>query len=178
MAWMRQSVPGLQALPRGDRIAITTFFWLWSFFEGNNLNEHGNIEAIRQLVHRWEQNGQLDAGPFARSIAYFRDRYFRNGIETEHFDHLHIARHGPDIEVLVREVLSGQNDNDRDKMEVLLIVLYRLRNNLFHGPKWQYLLADQRQNFLHANRVLVRAMELDGRGLDEERGRPRHAARQ
>jgi len=40
----------------------------------------------------------------------------------------------------------------------LLIVVYRLRNNLFHGEKWAYEMKDQRSNFEQANEVLMKAM--------------------
>lgn len=156
---------GLNQLPRADRSAITTFFWLWSFFEGNNLRERGDINEIRQLVQHWEDQGQLDLAPFEEALAYFRNRYFQNGVETEHFQHLHLEEHNNAVRTLARAVLSQQINNNRDQMIVLLIVIYRLRNNLFHGPKWQYRLGGQRENFLHANRVLKRAMEMDGRGL-------------
>jgi hypothetical protein len=36
------------------------------------------------------------------------------------------------------------------------------RNNLFHGAKWAYGLRDQRENFTHANTVLMRLLERHG----------------
>ncbi|MET4218881.1 hypothetical protein ABIB00_004102 [Bradyrhizobium sp. LB14.3] len=37
-----------------------------------------------------------------------------------------------------------------------------MRNNLFHGAKWAYGLRDQRENFTHANNVLMRLLERHG----------------
>ncbi|HEX8678690.1 MAG TPA: hypothetical protein VF683_01920, partial [Chthoniobacterales bacterium] len=56
--------------------------------------------------------------------------------------------------------LSGARDGDADVLKTLLLIILRLRNNLFHGVKWQYLLYDQFENFTHANAVLMPAIEL------------------
>ena len=42
----------------------------------------------------------------------------------------------------------------------LLIIVYRLRNNLFHGEKWNYYFKDQLGNFTHASAILMRTVEL------------------
>ena len=47
-------------------------------------------------------------------------------------------------------------------MLALLMIVWRLRNNLFHGAKWAYGLRDQRENFTHANSVLMRLLERHG----------------
>jgi hypothetical protein len=55
-------------------------------------------------------------------------------------------------------VLEGTNNQSADSVAALLIVVYRLRNNLFHGEKWAYEMKDQRSNFEQANEVLMKAM--------------------
>ena len=45
---------------------------------------------------------------------------------------------------------------------VILIIVYRIRNNLFHGEKWSYGLQGQLNNFKHANEALMKAIELNG----------------
>ena len=42
----------------------------------------------------------------------------------------------------------------------LLIIVYRFRNNLFHGVKWAYEIRGQFENFSYANAVLMQAIEL------------------
>jgi hypothetical protein len=42
------------------------------------------------------------------------------------------------------------------------MIVLRLRNNLFHGAKWAYGIADQRENFQHANAALMRLLEKHG----------------
>jgi hypothetical protein len=47
-------------------------------------------------------------------------------------------------------------------MLAFLMIVGRLRNDLFHGKKWAYELRDQRENFTHANGVLMRILEHHG----------------
>ena len=44
----------------------------------------------------------------------------------------------------------------------MLTIIYRYRNNLFHGVKWGYELADQLHNFTHANNALMKALDRYG----------------
>lgn len=41
-----------------------------------------------------------------------------------------------------------------------LIIVYRFRNNLFHGTKWGYGIRGQFDNFRHANDVLMAALDV------------------
>jgi hypothetical protein len=67
-----------------------------------------------------------------------------------------------DHPALVQAVIEGANDDPRDRMLALLMIVWRLRNNLFHGAKWAYQLRDQRENFTQANSVLMRMLEQHG----------------
>jgi hypothetical protein len=72
-------------------------------------------------------------------------RYFADGALTYNFSHLYFrpADH-PD---LVRGVIEGTNNNPRDRLLTLLMIVWRIRNKLFHGEKWAYELRDQFDNF-------------------------------
>ena len=48
---------------------------------------------------------------------------------------------------MVSAVIDGSNNDSRDRVATVLIIVFRYRNNLFHGVKWQYKLADQLGNF-------------------------------
>lgn len=54
----------------------------------------------------------------------------------------------------------------REKLIVCLLIVFRYRNNLFHGNKWTYRLEGQHQNFEHATQLLlaVIAFEASRRG--------------
>ena len=63
-------------------------------------------------------------------------RIFKNGKLTEYFHNLHIERSGNPAEVI--EAICDNTAKDKIKFIGCLIIIYRLRNNLFHGVKWEY----------------------------------------
>ena len=158
-------VPGFPALSGKERRAIGEFVLLWSLFEAKVLSEHGSAKMIVGTSARWARNGQLTAETFDLELAYFRNRYVVDGQFSRHFDHLHFRAY--DREHLVRRVLQGEDGHPKNVAAAVLIIVYRLRNNLFHGLKWSYKLVGQLDNFNHANMALVRAIELHAEAAPE-----------
>lgn len=157
--WLEQHAPGFSGLSATERGLLMDFALLWSLFEGEVLNSAASVNTIEQAVQRWNQAGLLAPPTFAAAAEYFRERYYADGAFTYRFDHLHLERSGnPQV---VRNVLSGQDSAPGSIASALLIIVYRYRNNLFHGAKWTYQLQEQEQNFSHANHVLMRAVELN-----------------
>lgn len=109
-------------------------------------------------MERWAEAGLLTDRTFSEELAYFRDRYYLNGEFIYRFYHLHLEKSGdPQI---VRDILSGQSSDAHDAAVAVLIIVYRYRNNFFHGEKWAYALREQDQNFAHANTILMRSIEM------------------
>ena len=68
---------------------------------------------------------------------------------------------------MVEAVLKGEKTDDCERIVALLIIVYRLRNNLFHGQKWTGdQLGRQFDNFTHANGILMSALEIARDGPD------------
>lgn len=155
--WLSAKAPGFNRLSDDERRAISDFALLWSLFESRILDTRGSAAAICKMVDAWQQAGTLDASPFDPELAYFRQRYFADGDVTYHFDHLHLRKN--DQEALVRAVINGSDNDARNRVVVILIVIFRYRNSLFHGVKWQYKLAGQLDNFNAANAVLMKVLE-------------------
>ena len=156
--WLERYAPGLQALTPGERDAITHFSFLWTMFEARVLSTRASANAIVEASQRWAGNGLLAADTFGQEVAYFRDRYFADGEFTYHFTHLHLRR--SDAPALVKKVLAGEATEPEEISAAVLIIVYRFRNNLFHGVKWSYELQGQLENFTHANAALMQAIEL------------------
>ena len=165
--WLQKYAPGFQALSEAERQAITEFSFLWSLFEAKVLNEHGSSNAIVASSARWARGGQLTAETFGQELAYSRDRYVADGQFSYHFDYLHLRAN--DAARLVRRVLTGEDGAPANIAAAVLIIVYRFRNNLFHGLKWSYELQGQLDNFMHANKALMRAIELHD---EENSGEP------
>lgn len=158
--WLRAKAHGFNHLSNEEVSAISDFSLLWSLFEARILDTEGSTSAICDVVDAWQNAGTLDAQSLDLELAYFRQRYFANGAVTDHFKHLHLRKN--DQKAFVRAVIDGSNNDPRDCVAAVLIIVFRYRNNLFHGVKWQYKLADQLHNFTAANAVLMKV--LDGYG--------------
>lgn len=157
--WLAEKDPGFRELSEGERSAIMHFSLLWSFFEAKSLQTNASADKILSLVHRCKSTGCLNIAPFSPSLSYFCDRYFPNGVKTKYFDGLNLRQNdNPD---LVRAVLIRDNTNPADCVAVLLIIVLRLRNNLFHGVKWAYGIRGQLTNFTHATAALMAALEIE-----------------
>lgn len=170
MEWLNRYAPGLQALTPEERDAITHFSFLWTMFEARVLETRASANAIVKTSRRWGGNGLLAADTFGDELAYFRHRYVADGTFTRHFYHLHLRR--SDAPALVKGVLIGEDAPPEEIAAAVLIIVYRFRNNLFHGVKWSYELQGQLKNFTHANAALMRAIEMhEGAAMyaDQER---------
>lgn len=158
--WLCTHAPGFKELSNEEREAILHFSLLWSFFEAKSLNTNASASAILALTQNWASQGQLKLEPFENSLAYFQARHFANRLPTAHLDGLALRTN--DNPGLVHSVLKGEAMSPSDTVAALLIVVYRLRNNLFHGAKWAYDIRGQLGNFTHANAALMAALETQG----------------
>lgn len=158
--WLIAHVPGFSNLPTKDRSALMNFVFLWTLFEAQVMENRAQINRLVGKVDEWNVSGILHAGDFDRSLEYFRKRYYRDGAFTDNFFGLNLRP--TDHPQLVRDVLSRVNENPRDRVLVAIIVIWRYRNNLFHGGKWSYRMIGQRQNFLHASDALMKVLERHG----------------
>ena len=164
LEWLGRNEPGFAELCRDDRDAVGDFVLLWSLFEARVLDRRGSARAIVEVTTRWSERGVLAQDSFQIEQTYFRNRYCPGGQFSYHFDHLNFRR--PDYEELVRRFLKQECLHAWEDAAGLLIVVYRLRNNLFHGLKWAYAIRGQRENLSNASTALVRALELEGIGHD------------
>lgn len=158
--WLERHAPGFRDLPEPDRRVIYDFAILWSLFEAQVMEGRAQANRIRDRVDRWTGNGTLHADQYNGELAYFRARYYADDAFTYRFDHLHLRdRDHPEI---VAAVIASADDDPRNRMLALLMIVWRLRNNLFHGAKWAYQIREQHDNFAHANAVLMRLLEQHG----------------
>jgi len=157
IAWLRAHVAGFAHLTRSDRTAIHHFTLLWTVFEARLLGTNASPAQIRRLVDCLRDANRIDPVALAPSLDYFRDRYWSALGPTPAFPHLRLRdNERPDVE----RALSGQIETPSAILTALLFIVQRLRNNLFHGPKWNGGMVDQRRNFQHASRILMATMDM------------------
>ena len=157
MTWLERKVPQFSGLGQDEREAIYDFSFLWSLLEGSVLNCHCNVREIRQLVSNLEQGNRLSDIQLAPYVVYLQSRYYVEGSLTSFYQHLRVERSGNPAEVV--EMLCNQDCAESVQLIGCLVVVFRLRNNLFHGEKWRYQLQGQLDNFKHANEFLRSLMD-------------------
>lgn len=158
--WLDSHAPGFTQIKEDERQAILDFALLWSFFEARAMQTSGSSRRIRALANKWGASGLINVNDFAAPLAYFRQRYFNNGQPTVFYHGLQLRKN--DFPSLVADVLRGDVTTPSDTLSALLIVVFRLRNNLFHGTKWAYGIQDQLTNFKYANAILMGALAING----------------
>ena len=156
--WLEKNVPSFVLLPEPERAAIKDFAVLWTIYEGQVLDTSGNAETIIGAAKKLKSQGRLSLDPLWLAIEYFTRRYF-DGVElTSAFHDLDFRRN--DRQDLVENVLRGNTKDDADILSAILIIIYRLRNNFFHGKKWSYGMIDHFDNFHNANEILMAVVDM------------------
>lgn len=156
VAWLENKVPEFGNLKNEEKSEIIDFCMLWSFFEGTRLNEKANNNSIREFVYKFERGGYILELSIDEFVNYFTNRYIQNGVFTDHYNGLHLNLSGNPKEVV--QMLTNHNATTAVKLIGCLFIIYRFRNNLFHGVKWQYNFRGQLANFNYANRLLKKLM--------------------
>jgi hypothetical protein len=154
-------IPGYAELGDDERKAIQEFSLLWSAFEGAVFEKRAEVGRLLALAEELETTQQLaDMTLFDGSLRFWSDRYFPRGQESRHWPSLHMDRTTKRNYRLAVDVLTGADRLPVHVHQALLLIVYRLRNNLFHGEKWAYGIAGQQSNFEHACAVMMATMDL------------------
>jgi hypothetical protein len=155
--WLARYAIGYSELGSSERQAIAHFALLWSFFEARLMNNRAAVPSILAKIEELRSRDVLIAEAFAGPLKYFKNRYYRNESFTPLFEDLNFKKNGS--RPLVESVLSGQASDAGSIVAALLLIVVRLRNNLFHGEKWAYGIREQETNFLNANQILMLVMD-------------------
>lgn len=151
--WLEHNAVGYDQLTLEERAAIKNFAFLWSYFEATCLKKSASASAIAQLCAEMAANGTLALRDYEPAIGYFCKRYFKDPDTTPEYDGLRLPNDGQRNMVL--KAISDKNATDVEVLAGILVIIYRLRNNLMHGEKWAYGIRGQLSNFNHANNVLM-----------------------
>lgn len=157
--FLLQHFPKSAKLTSADLRAISDFTLMWSAFENQVCETHATPNALRDIPKRLAERGLLDLEPFGEALAYFRDRYFKEGRLSDHFTYLRLHEGSPEwCAAYVEKAVTGLEKDPATVLTGILLIVHRYRNNLFHGEKWKYGIVGQRENFGHACTVLMAVM--------------------
>ena len=130
---------------------LLEFLILWNLFEKRLFNNRFSItEAIRKDVK--VSSASLDA-----TLAYFKKRYIENGQTNSKFDALSFRC--KDRKNNVANILCDVPDVILNRSTAVQIIIYRLRNNLFHELKEVETLSSNKATFLIVNEFLLSCLE-------------------
>ena len=133
---------------------IKNFTLLWNIFENTIFNNRFSINLLEQEIINRNPNFEY----FSDCFNYYQDRYLVEGSIGNRFQFLNFRRN--DREQFVRDVLLGNVTADNAKILTIGIIVYRLRNNLFHGLKDYRHFNGQVGNFSQANIFIQEFLEI------------------
>jgi hypothetical protein len=128
---------------------IKDFSLLWNIFENLVCDRNCTINRIEESLNPIE----FQIADFEDHLNYFKERYTADNNTNERFEYLRIVPNAR--KEFVKQVLLGNDNNTSNKILALAIIVYRYRNNLFHGEKNFMQLNEQEENFSVANQVLT-----------------------
>ncbi|MEO4005821.1 hypothetical protein [Flavobacterium sp. CAU 1735] len=136
-----------------DLASVKDFVLIWNIFESSVCLSNFRIQTVENEI----QIHHFDILEFQPFLEYFRNRYVTNANLNGRFQHLNFRQN--DRQGLVEQVLLGNNTNTWDIILALVIIVYRFRNNLFHGVKDIQVIDEQQTNFENANALLTLLLE-------------------
>ena len=130
---------------------------------GREAQARGELVNAKKIVKKCktlcEPTGSVQEGHFSDSLAHFRERYTEDGAVNSQFEYLHFRP--SDRRVLVEKVLlDHESTTTAEKLAACLIIVFRYRNNYFHGIKWATEFRGQQKNFERSNKLLAHVLGL------------------
>lgn len=130
---------------------ILYFGIIWNIFEKECCNNDARICQSDQIA--------LKLSPITIPLLddicmYFYTRYIKDGQATRKF--VDFKFHSSARKDRVEAILKKNTQSTQvEKIEALLIIVFRLRNNLYHGEKTPDIFYEQDENFKYANQLLM-----------------------
>lgn len=133
--------------------AVNRYFLYFSFFESLLLNCAGSQWKSEKYAKRLLQMNIVDKDVIKRTYMFFSDRYLNDKRKFESLcgELQHTSQKARDDHFSSMQAMTG---DPLIQLGVCLFVCFRLRNNLFHGPKWRYFLEGQEELLLSAGDLI------------------------
>jgi hypothetical protein len=161
LEWINQFFDNAVDIQNEGIERVRNFVLLWNMFETFACNKNATVRTIQTAVENINATITISNEMLSPFVDYFANRYFNDdGTSKEIFEGLKF-RGGDDIQAKedVRLILTRQVIESKEVLKGLLFILFRFRNNLFHGEKQVVLLNTQISNFTYANRLLANVLD-------------------
>ena len=143
-------------IDEASQIAVVNFSLMWNVFEGQFCNNSASVAKLDSIAEE-VANGNFPNQAVRQIFSFYKNRFIENRTTNRRFDNLNFRAN--DRKEFVRDVVLSQNHSIKDVILASLIIVYRIRNNLFHGIKSFNLLHDQAENLNAASAFLSLVME-------------------
>jgi hypothetical protein len=139
---------------------VLGFCLLWSLFENNQCDQRANPQAIRRCVDRAYEKSHPSESQYERCLEFFRRQYFPNGAPSkESLDAFFQNKKEQDMREIVCKAFGEPPPDPKIIVHALLLLTYRVRNNLFHGEKELFSLPRQAELFNQINSFLATLLD-------------------
>ena len=164
--WIAENLTTAKRLTPETLRALENFTLMWNAFEGLLCNTHADIKSFKALAAEIVKRRRCKA-EIERIFTYYQKRYYVKKDFTEHFIGLRFRSKSQ--KEFVETVVRGKKADFESRVLALLIILQRIRNNLFHGLQSLDMLNSQAFNLYVACRALATLIEAHGRHYKRER---------
>lgn len=137
--------------------SIFYFSLIWNLFEKELCAKDGNIR-VHPEQHSTQYAEKINQELLSQVFDYFQDRYALNGSKTQKYESFEFK--SEDIKNEVFENLTIDKPTVKQKLKAILLIAFRLRNNLFHGEKQVEMLYEQNENFAQVNLLLTHLIDI------------------
>ena len=151
--WINEKIinEGTDRIEATDIDEIRDFALLWNLFESIFCNRNANLPKIFQVVDNCVNH--LVEEKYDTIFQYFYNRYKNDS------DKLEALRLKGDAKSIVEHVLNDTYVDKNNKLKFIMSIIYRYRNNLFHGEKNMRYIQLQKENFKQTNAFLMYFIE-------------------
>ncbi|EPY7167470.1 hypothetical protein NGK27_07775 [Klebsiella quasipneumoniae] len=145
--------------------AVNRYFLYFSFFESLLLDCSGGQGKCAAYAKVMIERVLFDKDVTNNTFSFFSKRYVG---DRQRYDSLcgEKKHTKPELKEYYYGVMTAQPEDLGIQLELCLFVCFRLRNNLFHGPKWRHYLKGQEELLLTAG-TLIHSIISKAEGKDD-----------
>ena len=129
---------------------IKDFVLLWNLLESKYQERNFRINNVLREIENNANRFNCNNEKLNDIFSYFYDRYQ----DRERLEKLNLKNNNFNF---VKEILNKQKEEITciEKIKLIMLIVYRYRNNLFHGEKDLTYIEYQKENFNYANKFLI-----------------------
>lgn len=145
--------------------AIHQFTLLFSLFEAKLLNCEGKQASSDNYAKDFISRDLVNIEQLNSAYIHFQNRYAdSNGGENRYLKLC--GKRGGILQDPVRTILISESPSIEERLTACLYIAFRLRSNLFHGPKWLHNIERQVDN-LNSASIILRSILHESRRNNE-----------